>query len=66
MRGPLVAVEHAVIYEGDQPHKYVDEGVDEHEAKLAVDSGSLLDEVALHGRSYTFACGRWTGGVRSR
>ena len=46
--GEGVVVGEAVVYEGDEPNEDVDEGVDEHEAELAVDSDVLLCELAMY------------------
>lgn len=46
--GEGVAVGKAVVYEGEEPYEDVGEGVDEHEAELAVDAEVLLGEVLLH------------------
>ena len=46
--GEGIAVGEAVVYEGEEPDEDVGEGVDEHEAELAVDAEVLLGEVLLH------------------
>lgn len=41
MPGEVVAVHHAVLNEGDEPHERVNEWIDKHEAELAVDAHAL-------------------------
>ena len=45
--GEGVAIGEAVVYEGEEPDEDVGEGVDEHEAELAVDAEVLLGELTF-------------------